>query len=368
MFNSADSFSPDYAAARSKFLEHASAHGGGLESIRHPERGPDGAELTTDVAWFGPRSADKVLVMISATHGVEGFCGSGSQIDFLRRGEVEAAPDGVAILMIHAINPYGFAWIRRTTHENIDLNRNWIDFARPLPVNDGYETLHDDLCPSTWDQASQDQSQKALAAFAEQHGEYAMRRAVTGGQYRHPDGLHYGGVGPSWSRETQTRVFQTYLDQAGMIAILDYHTGLGPWGYGEQIVTAPVDSDITARARDWFGAGITSIRDGSSSAADLDGDGLSAAPALLSHAKVTAVALEFGTKPSPEVRAAMRADNWLHSHGDPLSPQGQAIKRELRDAFYGDSDDWKGLIAGQSLLACRQAMRGLASSPAGATV
>jgi hypothetical protein len=71
------------------------------------------------------------------------------------------------------------------------------------------------------------------------------------------------------------------------------------------------------------------------------------------------MALEFGTKPTMVVLNALRADAWLHAYGDPLSPEGQAIKAEVRDAFYGDADDWKGMIVGQSLLATRQALKGL---------
>ena len=43
----------------------------------------------------------------------------------------QAAHDaGVAVLYVHGLNPYGFSWWRRTTHENVDLNRNFRDFAR----------------------------------------------------------------------------------------------------------------------------------------------------------------------------------------------------------------------------------------------
>src|SRR5271163_1118173 len=85
--NSADSFSADFAQARAKFKVEAAAAGGALEAVAHPDRGPDGADLSTDIAWFGPQRAEAVLVMISGTHGVEGFCGSGAQVDWLRRGE-----------------------------------------------------------------------------------------------------------------------------------------------------------------------------------------------------------------------------------------------------------------------------------------
>ena len=49
----------------------------------------------------------------------------------------------------------------------------------------------------------------------------------------------------------------------------------------------------------------------------------------------------------------------VHAHGNPLSPAGRDIKKQIRAAFYGDADDWKGMVAGQSLLACRQALAGL---------
>ena len=62
--NSAESFSAGYPEARAKFLQAASDAGGALEAMAHPERGPDGGELATDIAWFGPKDAPAVLVMI----------------------------------------------------------------------------------------------------------------------------------------------------------------------------------------------------------------------------------------------------------------------------------------------------------------
>ena len=99
---------------------------------------------------------------------------------------------------------------------------------------------------------------------------------------------------------------------------------------------------------------------GDSTSADIKGDGLAAAPELMPHAEVTGMALEVGVQSLPETLGALRADAWLHAHGDLASSQGREIKRQVRDAFYGDADDWKGMVAGQSLLAVRQALKGLA--------
>jgi len=357
--NSAESFSPDYAGARAKFRAAASEAGGSLEAITHPERGPDGGELTTDVAWFGPK-AERVLVMIAGTHGVEGFCGSGAQVDWLRRGEAAGLPAGVAVLMIHAVNPYGFAWLRRVTHENVDLNRNWIDFTAPLPANPGYDELAGEIVPADWSEETQARTAKVLGAYAAKHGAMALQQAVSGGQYAHADGVFYGGAGPTWSRRTQTAIYQQYLGHAAKVGIIDYHTGLGPWGYGEQIITDKPGSAGFARARAWYGAAITSPSAGDSTSADIVGDGLTAAPEILAHAEITGMALEVGTLSVFEVLAALRGDAWLHARNDLNSPQARAIKARMREAFYGDADDWKGMVAGQSLLACRQAIAGLA--------
>ncbi|BAB52438.1 DUF2817 domain-containing protein [Mesorhizobium japonicum] len=66
------SFSDTYSIARQKFLDLAKS----VKSYKSPAGGPAGEELFTDVAWFGNPDAYHVGVLISATHGVEGYCGS----------------------------------------------------------------------------------------------------------------------------------------------------------------------------------------------------------------------------------------------------------------------------------------------------
>ena len=71
-------FSADFQEARRRFGSATEAAGARLESRSHPLAGPEGEALATDLAWLGPIDAERVLVTVSATHGVEGFCGSSS--------------------------------------------------------------------------------------------------------------------------------------------------------------------------------------------------------------------------------------------------------------------------------------------------
>jgi len=164
-------FSKTYAEARRKFLDAARAGGAVLESHVHPSaRGAEGEELAVDVARFGDRDAENLFVVISGTHGNEGFCGSACQTGMIGEGVVAARPQTVAVLLIHAVNPYGFSHIRRVTEDNVDLNRNFQDFSRPLPENARYAEIHDALVPADWDGPARAPAEEALAAWRDANG------------------------------------------------------------------------------------------------------------------------------------------------------------------------------------------------------
>ena len=107
-------FANTYSGARAKFLAAASTAGANLTHHRLPKyRGPENEELFVDVAMLGPQNPENLLVLISGTHGVEGFCGSGCQVGYLTDQLYEALSPTSGSMLIHALNPFGFAWFRR---------------------------------------------------------------------------------------------------------------------------------------------------------------------------------------------------------------------------------------------------------------
>ncbi len=143
-----DFFSDSYKDARAKFLDRADAAGARLEAFENTNaRGLDGERLFLDTAWFGDTDATTVLLNLSGTHGAEGFAGSAAQAAWIADGGAKALDGSVAMLMVHAANPFGFAHTLRCTEDNVDLNRNWIDHSRPSPQNALYRELHPLLCP-----------------------------------------------------------------------------------------------------------------------------------------------------------------------------------------------------------------------------
>ena len=166
-----NSFSDSYEEARNRFLNAAEAKKIDIQSYINPNIGSLKEQLSCDTAWMGPPNAKQVLVIISGTHGVEGFCGSGCQIDWMSRTNVEDLPTGVALLFIHAINPFGFSWCRRVTEEGCDLNRNYLDFSKPLPLNEGHDELADYFVPSSLDTQTMEKAEIDIKLYRETHGE-----------------------------------------------------------------------------------------------------------------------------------------------------------------------------------------------------
>jgi len=358
-------FARDFDDARRRFRAAAEAAGARLDSLPHPQPGPAGQALSAEVAWLGPSDAERVLVTISGTHGAEGLCGSGAQVGWLESGlageTTSEEAGGVALLAIHAINPHGFAWIRRVTEDNVDLNRNFVDHAAPHPQNPGYEELAEVICPKEWNDAVIAETEGIMSAYAAEHGAQALQSAVSGGQYGHPDGLFFGGAADTWSKRTLLAIVARRLARARRVALIDYHTGLGPRGHGERICCHRPGSVALQRAGEWWDQDITSPFLGTSSSVELNGVNLDGLEAALGHAELTAVALEYGTIDNKLVKRALRADNWLHLHGELASAKGRAIKAEIREAFHQDADDWKDMVWERAVETQRRALEGLAA-------
>ncbi|WP_372765028.1 DUF2817 domain-containing protein [Litorivivens sp.] len=336
-------FANDYRAARNNFLARSEK----LRSLalfdavhhRHPEHGPDGSPLHADWLLLSKSpQPEHLLVLISGTHGVEGFVGSAVQCDLLGEMPQLLEDERLGVLLIHALNPWGFAWLRRCDHEGIDLNRNFIDFKAGLPNNGAYATMHRLLSPT-------EDSDKGFDAHT--------LEGITRGQYQYPNGLYFGGHGPSWSRQwLESRKQSTLLQKVKSIAAIDLHSGLGPFGYGEVISDHPKVSPGFEIAREWYGANTMSSALGESVSAPKTG--------LIDYfwhkligPRGCFVTLEFGTYPADDMLTALiREQRYTRRCAvadigrDPDAPEVAA----LRDFFYPEDDNWRQSV----LLRARQ--------------
>lgn len=345
----------DLTSSRARVLGAAEAAGATLARYTHPEVGPDGEALTTDTARFGAPIGDArtVLLVSSGVHGVEGHAGSGVQELLVGSGRLERLPADVAVVLVHAVNPYGFAWSRRVDHQNIDVNRNFVDYA-DLPENPRYGEVDPILNPTDFD--PDDTSFLGdLLAFWSEVGDDVAFRTISGGQYSHPRGVQFGGQGASWSRRTMEQVWARELVEAEQAVALDVHTGLGPLGRLTVFQTADEHEAAAEMGAAWYPEQVYRADRSGSVDHGLLGVGFDEWAADR-PVEVATFVLEVGTHEPTQGVTVFRADNWLHHHGDPTSLLGEQIRGQVRDFFFVDDEGWRTDTADQVLTAVHTAL------------
>ncbi|MFA6051422.1 MAG: DUF2817 domain-containing protein [Methylobacter sp.] len=353
-----DVFPASYAAGRQRWLAQLKEMPCQMKYSPYqcPGVGPEGELLITDTVWMGPEDASRVLVLIGGTHGIEGFAGSAVQLDQLRliAGGVVAIPADTAVLMIHALTPWGYAWQRRCDADGVDLNRNIVDFSLALPENKGYELLRETFY---WPDAMQ--RKRRLAEFERQHGRAALEEAISGGQYSDPAGPFYGGKAPAHGRLVTEDLICKYDLHGRDLAVIDVHTGLGSYGYGEIICDHDPNSEGTFAARQWYGDSVASPALGTSSSVPKTGL-LDYAWHAIMNQRSCYITLEFGTFSTDQLFEILLLDHQLWAQQDNMQSRLEHSK-VMRHHFCPDEQAWQEMVLFRARQVIGQGLQGVSS-------
>jgi predicted deacylase len=337
-------FASDYFAARLAFLGSVARAGAQTRAHSVSARGPRGEALFIDTARLGATSPTRLLILTSGVHGVEGFAGSALQRLFLDRhaGQWRRANDGV--LLVHALNPHGFAHGRRVNENNVDLNRNALD-RFPGPDNAAYRSLNRWLNPSS-SLSRFDDFWPGAVWHSLRLGPSALRQAIAGGQYEFPQGLFYGG------RETEDslRIFLQILaapdfTQVETIVHLDLHSGLGKFARLHLYVDHPPGSAAYQRWQDSYGTDrVTSSQTTQSGGYPASGVLSDITRRIFAGREVLTATLEAGTCSAVQVLRALRAENRAQFHDSAAIGRARAA---LCQAFYPSDIVWRQALVTQ---------------------
>ncbi len=348
-------FPKDYSAARLKLLTQLA---GLLQSKHHtyicPGTTPNSDNLYSDAIWLGSEDAANVLVLLGGTHGVEGFVGSAVELDHLNliRNNVFSLPKNTAMLIVHALTPWGYAWLRRCDEDGVDLNRNYVNFNQSLPQNSGYEQLKSALF-------SDDcyQRQAIFTEFKKVHGKVEFEVAISGGQYMDALGPFFGGKKAAHGRLVTEDLMRKYSLAQRNLAVIDLHSGLGAYGYGEIICDHATNSLGVDIARKWYGNSATFPALGTSSSVPKLGLMDYAWHDIMS-AQSCHITLEFGSYPTSQLFEVLMRDHQLWAKPDNVQ-QRVAHSLNMRQHFCPDDNAWKALVLFRARQVIYQALKGL---------
>jgi hypothetical protein len=344
-------FSPDYTTARSRFREAATATGAALHTIGLTATGPRGEPLAIDIAWLGAPRPRHVFLHTTGMHGVEAYTGSAVQLALLDSPPAPGPEE--AVILVHVLNPYGMAWLRRTNENNVDLNRNFlVDGEAFTGAPELYRVLDPLLNPPS--PPARDGFPVRAAALAMRRGFHRVKQAIAEGQYEFDRGLFFGG------RELQEgpRLFCAWLQEhvgyAAYVFALDLHTGLGRRGT-DTVVLEPGTS-ATAPSALGGALGRTLVDPNRPSVAyTVRGSYGSALSHLLPRSRIDFALQEIGTYPPLKVLHALREENRWHFHGD-----GSIVhptKLRLREALCPAAVDWRRKAVNRGVTLARAAAR-----------
>ena len=349
----------DYFDARRRFTEAARVLNVWTQTYPITATGPRGEPLSIDIAYLGPGRPRRLLVVSSGTHGVEGYIGSAIQIAYLHRYGGATRAGNVGVLLVHALNPYGYAFGRRANEHNVDLNRNALE-RFPGPANPAYARLDPWLNPRSPPARADFFLARGLVYLATM-GPAAVKQAVAGGQYEFAKGLFYGGN----TLADSTKRFAEMLSDATFAGVeqtihLDLHTGLGRKKTYKLLVDCDETTAMFKQMRKWFGSAVQGNQPQRSIAYRITGSLGDVVTRAFPKAHVYPSVLEFGTYPLLAMIAALRDENRAHFYA-PASASSQRARARLLEIFFPKSPEWRREVLSQGLRVIRQAQAALGS-------
>lgn len=349
-------FAANYAEGRRRFLDACRRGGLTPDSRIHPGlAGPSGEPLAIDVVRVGPPDAENVLLSISGTHGVEAYAGSAVQCEWLEQVRLPL-PHRTAVVLVHGLNPWGWAYDSQLNEDAADLNRNFVDFGRVAPADNTIDrSIAEALQVQRLEWAEVVSALARLQGLADQIGRARLATALARGQYSVSAGPKFGGHGPAWSNLELRSILDTQLAHARRLFVVDWHTGLGDWSDTFELCFSPPGSaawEATARAwgkdrvrRGQQGWGMGSV----SSPHAMVESGL-AECAIVDRFPALPIAggtVEFGTWPLHDILAGLVIDGWLARH--PADPSAARWRAQVRTLFSPRESTWEATVARRGL-------------------
>lgn len=339
--------SDSYLSARRRFCDAVEKSGG--ELIKHElpgYTGPDGSPLSVDVGLVGDIDAPGAALIVSGTHGQEGYAGSAAQLAVLEQASTGDVPANIRLVLVHAINPWGFANGSRTNEDNVDLNRNFLNWENGARTSELYNEMHEILTLTELTEKALDSAWPRIGALMEKYGPGPVSDAMAGGQYIYPEGMNYGGRGPVWSNTLLQSVVKEFAAPARRAALIDWHTGIGEFGKPFFFCFHDRDSEAYARACDWWGRENVETSDvgGGMPPPNYQGLLFRGVEEALCGTPFTGTVIEVGTYPLPEMAKALMIDQYL-KFGAPADPDvAERWRAWMHERFCPAGAEWAGAV------------------------
>lgn len=324
-------------------------------------------DLTIDYCYIpAQKKSNRLFILTSAVHGVEGYVGSAVQQMFLKELIREINLDNLGLLVIHGINPYGFKYKRRVTENNIDLNRNCsTDSTLYESVNSGYPDMNSMLNPNKKvDLESAENIFFKLKAIYKiiRYSMPKLRQAILQGQYNYKNGVYFGGKEIEPSIKAITPIIKSIAQNYDLVFNIDLHTGYGKRGVlhlfpnpiEDKMKKAKIESIFSGNHIDWGGEDYFYT---------VTGDFCTYIGQIIPEKYYLTMAFEFGTLDSQVTNGAIKSihnvilENQGIHFGYKSEKDAKDVKNRFLEGYYPSSVSWRSKVIADAKMTLLKAVK-----------
>mgnify|MGYP001244843762 FL=1 len=353
-------FAPDYVTARQRFLDASEKANVEPTTLSLSVIGPSEERLSIDIVYLGPEKPKRLIIHTSGVHGVEGFPGSAVQVRLLERwaeGDLKVSDD-TGLIIAHAINPYGFAWLRRVNENNADLNRNFLPIEEEyVGEPEKYHELDDLLNPRTYNTPFDFFRIKSAFVILKM-GFNVAKQTIAEGQYERPKALQFGGSELYEGPRKWVGYLEKILPSVNRVVWVDFHTGLGPFGVDSLLISGDDSEEELSRLKSHYGDTVQPNDPDAGVAYRIRGGMMDGVSSRWQDIDWTLITQEFGTVKPLQVIKSLRAENRM-THWSAIEERKKVNSRErknLVEVFSPSSDKWRSMIMSRGLKLVDQAI------------
>lgn len=309
--------------------------------------------LTTDICFIpGDSTVNKLLIISSGIHGVEGYAGSAIQLFFMDKYLNKELLSKISVLLIHSLNPYGYKYNRRVSENNVDLNRNSdIDKELYLTKNEGYPKVYDLINPmgkvDYGSLGNQFFFVKAIAEIAKASMP-VLRQAVLQGQYEFPKGLYFGGNDFEPQIKKLAPIIDSICKPYRSILALDLHTGYGARGV-LHLFPNPAEAPVKKRIEKIF-EGFQIDWGDQKDFYTVTGDFVGYIGKINMEKEFIPMTFEYGTMNTQTTMGSLKSihimisENQGQQYGFESEEDKDKVKKDLLEMYYPSSNKWRSHI------------------------
>jgi hypothetical protein len=189
------------------------------------------------------------------------------------------------------------------------------------------------------------------------------KQTVAEGQYERPKAMQFGGAELYQTPRLWLDHLGKILDSAERAVIIDFHTGLGPFGVDSLLVSDQEGDAALASLKQRYGERIQPLDPNAGVAYRIRGGMLAGISARWPEVNWTLITQEFGTVKPIQVIKSLRAENRMTQWSGlpPLRQFHSDERRRLVEVFSPSSDKWRGMILARGKILIDDALADLGS-------